>query len=113
MTTATRSTNRAEFLIETLGGGTRLAELLGVNRSQPTRWRKGVEQPSPIHARLMIDLEHVLDRALLLWTPKVALSWLTGTNSYLEGARPIDVLLSRGSSEVLDALDATEAGVLG
>lgn len=110
---ADRAQLRTEFLIEAVGGGAALAALLGVNRSQPTRWRQGAERPSPVSARMMIDLEHVLDRAMLLWAPSIALAWLGGTNAYLDGARPIDVLRTRGVSEVLDALDAAEAGAIG
>jgi uncharacterized protein (DUF2384 family) len=47
---------------------------------------------------------------MLLWAPKTALLWLTGANSFLEGARPIDVLRTRGSSDVINALDSEMAG---
>jgi uncharacterized protein (DUF2384 family) len=93
-----------------LGGGARLAEVLGVSRSQPTRWRKGEESPSPATAREMIDLDHVMARALMLFTQPVAIDWLTSANSYLDDARPIDVLRTRGSTEVIDALDALMTG---
>ncbi|MDN5797837.1 MAG: helix-turn-helix domain-containing protein [Intrasporangium sp.] len=104
---------RTEFLVEALGGITRLAELLDVSKSQPSRWRSGKEQPSPAKARELIDLDHVLARATLIWESEVAIDWLFGSNSYLDGARPIDVLRVRGSSEVLDALDAAAAGAFG
>lgn len=93
-----------------LGGVGKIADLLDVSRSQPTRWRQGVERPSPEMARLVVDLDHVMARAQLVFTPEVARRWLTGANSYLEGARPIDVLRRRGSSEVIDALDAAMQG---
>ncbi|MEJ7648137.1 MAG: antitoxin Xre/MbcA/ParS toxin-binding domain-containing protein [Nakamurella sp.] len=101
---------RTEALANALGGFTRVAELLGVSRSQPTRWKQGSEQPSPESARLLIDLDHVMARAQLVFTPQVARDWLVGANSYLDGARPIDVLQLRGSSEVVDALDAVMQG---
>ncbi|PKQ24902.1 MAG: hypothetical protein CVT65_00850 [Actinobacteria bacterium HGW-Actinobacteria-5] len=101
---------RTGFVIEALGSVTAVAELLEVSKSQPSRWRTGAEQPSPAKARELIDLDHVLARALLLWTPAVAIDWLAGSNAYLDGARPIDVLRIRGAAEVLDALDAAAAG---
>jgi uncharacterized protein (DUF2384 family) len=101
---------RTEFLISAIGSGTALAEVLGVARSQPTRWRQGQESPSPETARELIDLDHVMARALMLFPQPVALDWLTSANSYLDDARPIDVLRTRGSAEVIDALDATMAG---
>lgn len=101
---------RTEFLISAIGSGTALAEVLGVARSQPTRWRQGQESPSPETARQLIDLDHVMARALMLFPQPVALDWLTSANSYLDDARPIDVLRTRGSADVIDALDATMAG---
>ncbi|MDR3201760.1 MAG: MbcA/ParS/Xre antitoxin family protein [Bifidobacteriaceae bacterium] len=101
---------RTEFLCDTLGSGAALAGLLGVSRSQPTRWRQGAEVPSPETGRLLIDLDHVMARATALWAPEVALAWLTGANAFLSGARPIDVLRSAGSRDVVSALDAALAG---
>ncbi|HCB05837.1 MAG TPA: DUF2384 domain-containing protein [Nocardioides sp.] len=99
---------RTEVLIERAGSVTAAAELLGVSKSQPSRWRTGEETPSPEKARALNDLEHVFSRAALIFEPDVIKDWMTGPNSYLQGARPIDVLRRRGVSEVLDALDAAE-----
>jgi len=104
------ASERAQFLIQVFGGAAELSRILGVSRSQPARWSKGQEQPSPDSARELLDLDHVVSRALLLWPARVAVDWLKSNNSYLEGARPVDVLRSRGSSEVIDALDAAAAG---
>lgn len=101
---------RTEFLIETLGSGVALAELLGVNRSQPTQWRKGAESPSPEVGRDLLDLDYVVARASMLWATESVVAWLSGPNAFLEGARPIDVLRVRGSGPVIDALDAELAG---
>lgn len=70
----------------------------------------GKERPGPDAARRLIDLDHVLARALLIWDEGVARDWLESPNGYLGGARPVDVLITRGPSEVLDALDAVQAG---
>lgn len=102
--------SRTEYLIETLGSGQAVADLLGVSRSQPSKWRTGQEKPGPDAAKRLIDLDHVLARALMLWPPDIAVDWLSGTNAFLEGARPIDVLRTRGSRDVIEALDATLAG---
>lgn len=90
-----------------------MADLLAVSKSQPSRWRSGQEQPSPAKARELIDLDHVLARATLIWEPEVAIDWLIGSNAHLDGARPIDILRVRGSAEVLGALDAAAAGAYG
>lgn len=101
---------RANFLIETLGGASALAELLDVSRSQPGRWKTGAESPSPEMSSVLIDLDYVMAKASLIWEPAVARQWLLGTEPFLEGARPIDVLRTRGSSEVIDALESVLAG---
>ena len=101
---------RATFLIQALGSQSRLAELLEVSRSQPGKWSKGEESPSPAHARELIDLDHVVARVVSWLGPDTTMSWLNGSNAFLDGARPIDVLRERGSSEVVDALDAEMSG---
>lgn len=100
---------RTEFLAAIVGSAG-LARMLGVSRSQPTRWRSGAEQPGPDAARGLVDLDHVMTRALMLWPARVATDWLTSANAHLDGARPLDVLKVRGSAEVIDALDAATAG---
>lgn len=101
---------RTQFLVDTLGGESHLAEALGVEPGDPRRWQDGTENPSPEVARLVVDLDHVVARAVQLWSPEVALTWLRSSNPYLGGATPGDVLRSRGSSEVLEALDAALSG---
>jgi len=103
-------TTRIEMAIASLGGGTALAELLKVSRSQPSQWRNGKETPTSDMQRRIIDLDHVVARAQLVWEPEIALDWLHSPNSYLDGAVPLDVLELRGPAEVLDALDAVLSG---
>ena len=68
--------------------------------------------PSPAQLKRLVDLDHVMARASLIFAPEVALGWLFGHNSYLEGA-PIDILQLRGVQDVLDALDADEQHAYG
>jgi hypothetical protein len=103
------SAARVRYLADIFGGA-QLAELVGVNRSQPSRWITGAERPGPVAAPILIDLEHVLARARLVWGETAAATWLESANSYLNGARPIDVLQLSGPSPVLEALDAETWG---
>lgn len=48
----------------------------------------------------------VLRRLADAWAPEAAELWLIGHNSYLEGARPCDVL-KHDPAAVLQALEAT------
>lgn len=105
-----RSAERAQFLVDTVGGVNKLARTLGVSPSQPSRWKSGQEVPSPEVAARLLDLDHVLALAIQAWHPAVVMDWMTAANGFLEGARPIDVLMQRGSAEVIDALKATLSG---
>jgi uncharacterized protein (DUF2384 family) len=91
-------------------GGAQLAAVVGMNRSQPSRWMKGEERPGPIAAPILIDLEHVIARARLVWSAAAAATWLVSANSCLDNARPIDVLQINGPAPVLEALDAETWG---
>jgi uncharacterized protein (DUF2384 family) len=84
----------------------RLAELVGVSPSQPSRWASGKERPGPAAAPTLVDLDHIYARARLVWGPETARIWIDSANVYLGGARPIDVLRTDGPARVLEALDA-------
>lgn len=101
---------RTRYVVDALGSGARLAEYLGVNRSQPAQWSKGSESPSPDTGRALLDLDYVIARASMLWSRKVVNDWLTGNNAFLDGARPIDVVRQKGASAVIPALDAEMSG---
>jgi hypothetical protein len=107
---STRIADRAESVIDAVGGVRALAELMDVSPSQPTRWRRGQEQPSPKNSRELVDLDYVFARAALIWEPRVIADWLTGSNAFLDGASPIDVLRTRGPVDVIAALDAEASG---
>jgi len=101
---------RAATVAAALGSKSMLASFLSVSASQPTQWIKGVETPNPENARTIVDIDHVIARAGLLWTPSVVSAWLVGSNAFLGGARPIDVVKTRGAEPVIDALDQELAG---
>ncbi|MDX6719105.1 MAG: hypothetical protein QOJ63_1359 [Solirubrobacteraceae bacterium] len=107
---AWRPAERTQFLVDTVGGVNKLAKTLGVSPSQPSRWKSGQEVPSPEMAAKLLDLDHVVALAVQAWHPAIVIDWMTTADAFLEGARPIDVLLQRGSAEVIDALKATLSG---
>jgi hypothetical protein len=100
---------RAARLVGVLGNKG-VAQLLNVSESQPSRWKSGEEVPNSRSAPLLVDLDHVVGRLLLIWDSSVILDWLTGPNGFLEGARPIDVIATRGTTEVVEAVEAEAAG---
>jgi hypothetical protein len=102
---------RLDYLAASLGSN-RVAELLGVSKSQPSRWRARKDGISADNRRRLLDLDYVVARLDLLYPPEQAGIWLTSHNSVL-GARPIDVLKLRGAGPVVAAIDAEEQGATG
>ncbi|MFD4366191.1 antitoxin Xre/MbcA/ParS toxin-binding domain-containing protein [Rhodococcus sp. NPDC058521] len=100
---------RVRYLVDEFSR-TGLAALIGVNRSQTSRWASGEETPGVKAAPILIDLEHVLARARLVWGAEAAREWIESPNVFLEGARPIDVLQIDGPARVLESLDAETWG---
>ena len=101
---------KTTYVIERVGGPTATARLIGVAKSQPSRWVTGQEAPSPRSRKRILDLDYVLSRLEDLYEPEVAARWLDSPNSFLDGARPVDVLLREGPAPVIEAVDATIAG---
>lgn len=101
---------RLERLIDELGNN-QLASLMGVSRSQPSRWRSGAEGMGPENRRRLIDLDYAFGRLEQLFTPRQAGIWLSSENAHL-GARPIDVLRIRGVTPVIAAIDAEAEGAI-
>lgn len=99
---------RLERLIGELGNN-RVAKLLSVSVSQPSRWRSGKEGIGPENQRKLIDLDYVFGRLEQLFTARQAEIWLTSYNAHL-GARPVDVLRIRGAAPVIEAVDAEAQG---
>ena len=85
--------------------GTRpLAILLGVGPSTISKWKRRRHAVSAEYARRVIDLHDVLVRALQVMQPVVVMDWLVGHEPFLDDARPIDVLVSRGAAPLIEAL---------
>jgi len=102
---------RARFVTEVAGGTRRAAALLDVAASQPSRWATGESVPGPVQARMLVDIDHVLAHALLVWADAgVARDWLTTANAHLDGLAPVDWIRRNGTSEVVEALRAEQAG---
>lgn len=99
------SAQRVRYLTEVFSL-TQLAKLIGVSASQTSRWASGEERPGPAAAPVLIDLEHVLARARLVWGGDSARIWMESANAFLNAARPLDVVRTDGPARVLEALDA-------
>jgi transcriptional regulator with XRE-family HTH domain len=83
----------------------RLADLLGVSRSQVTRWLRGAGI-DPVNAEKVDLLELVWSSVLRLYEREAALSWLFGVNPLLGDRRPIDLIRLGRAEELMRAIRA-------
>jgi hypothetical protein len=87
-------------------GNNAVADLLGVSRSQPSRWSRGEEGVSPANEAAILDLDYVLSQLLRAMAPSLAGVWLVSPNAHLNGARPVDAFRVAGQRPVSDAINA-------
>lgn len=83
----------------------RVADMLGVSRSQVTRWLRGAGI-DPVNAEKVDLLEMVWAGLLRLYAPDAALSWLFGVNPHLADRRPIDLIRAGRAEELMRAIRA-------
>lgn len=82
-----------------------LADMLGVSRSQVTRWLRGAGI-DPLNAEKVDLLELVWSNLLRLYEREAALSWLFGVNPLLGDRRPIDLIRLGRTEELMRAIRA-------
>ena len=82
--------------------------MLGVNRSQVTRWLQGAGI-DPINAEKIDLLEMVWSNLLRIYSSDAALSWLFGVNPRLGDRRPIDLIRAGRAEELMRAIRAERA----
>jgi transcriptional regulator with XRE-family HTH domain len=85
-----------------------LAALLGVSRSQITRWLRG-SGIDPLNAEKVDLLELVWSNLLRLYPPDAARAWLFGLNPQLGDRRPIDLIRMGKTEELMRAIRAERA----
>ena len=82
-----------------------LADMLGVSRSQVTRWLRGAGI-DPLNAEKVDLLELVWSNLLRLYEREAALAWLFGLNPVLGDRRPIDLIRLGRTEELMRAIRA-------
>jgi uncharacterized protein (DUF2384 family) len=85
-----------------------LADLLGVSRSQITRWLRGAGI-DPLNAEKVDLLELVWSSLLRVYQPEAARAWLFGLNPHLGDRRPIDLVRAGKTEELMRAIRAERA----
>lgn len=91
------------FLSSRLGGQSRVAALLDVDRSSVTRWME--KEPQPRRLAEICGLTFIVQRLLEVHSPEVALAWLNGVNAHLGSQKPVDLIRHGRYSEVLAAIE--------
>ncbi len=85
-----------------------LTDMLGVSRSQVTRWLRGAGI-DPQNAERVDLLELVWSSLLRLYEREAALSWLFGVNPSLGDRRPIDLVRAGRTEELMRAIRSERA----
>lgn len=83
----------------------KLADMLGVSRSQVTRWLRGAGI-DPLNAEKVDLLELVWSNLLRIYEREAALAWLFGVNPLLGDRRPIDLIRLGRAEELMKAIRA-------
>jgi uncharacterized protein (DUF2384 family) len=96
---------KVEALRHDFRSAARLADMLGVSRSQVTRWLRGAGI-DPLNAEKVDLLELVWSSVLRLYEREAALQWLFGINPRLGDRRPIDLIRAGRAEELMRAIRA-------
>ena len=96
---------KVEALRADFRSAARLANMLGVSRSQVTRWLHGAGM-DPLNAEKVDLLELVWSAALRLYDRDAALAWLFGINPRLGERRPIDLIRAGRAEELMRVIRA-------
>ena len=97
--------HKIEVLRHDFRSAAKLADLLGVNRSQVTRWLRGAGI-DPLNAEKIDLLEMVWSGLLRVYERESALSWLFGVNPLLGDRRPIDLIRMGRTEDLMRAIRA-------
>jgi uncharacterized protein (DUF2384 family) len=97
--------HKIEALRTDFRSAAQLADLLGVSRSQVTRWLRG-SGIDPLNAERVDLLELVWSNLLRLYEREAALAWLFGVNPLLGDRRPIDLVRMGRTEELMRAIRA-------
>ena len=102
------SAQKIEALRADFRSAAQLADMLGVSRSQITRWLRGAGM-DPLNAEKVDLLELVWSNLLRLYEREAALAWIFGLNPLLGDRRPIDLIRLGRTEELMRAIRAERA----
>jgi uncharacterized protein (DUF2384 family) len=88
-----------------------VAEVLGIRPETVSRWNQGKAFPQPDAERALLDLEYVVDRLADIYQPEEARMWLLSRQKLLKDARPVDLITTGRTDEVLQMIQQLLEGV--
>jgi uncharacterized protein (DUF2384 family) len=103
-----QSARKVEALRADFRSAAQVADMLGVNRAQITRWLRGAGI-DPLNAERIDLLELVWSSLLRIYDREAAVSWLFGINPRLGDRRPIDLIRAGRAEELMRAIRAERA----
>jgi transcriptional regulator with XRE-family HTH domain len=107
------SVERTRFHLDTIREALRsdraIAELLGVNPSQVSRWRKG-QAPDPDTADLLAGVSLVVEMLSRMLHNDAVEDWLRGMNAHLQHRSPAYMLRMGRVTDVIGAIESMKAG---
>lgn len=106
----TKRVAHLDLLQSVLGSDHASAGLLGVSRSQVSRWRRG-QVPDLLNADRLGGLALLVEMAAAWFEPELVGEWLESANAHLAGRTPAFMLRSDRIADVIGALEAEKRGV--
>ena len=101
--------DRLDNITRVLGSDAAVADVLGVSRAQPRRWREG-QVPDLDNRDRIIGLDAVIALLSGFLAESSIPKWLNGVNAHLGDRRPISVLREGRVSDVIAAIEAQKTG---
>lgn len=88
---------------------TDLANITNVSKATVSRWRNGRKIPHPSTQLVISDLIYTVNRLSEYYTTQEIRTWLYARHPQLNGSRPIDLISTNRTQEVLVVLDRLDA----
>ena len=88
-----------------------VAKVLQIRPETVSRWNLGKAFPRPEAARILLDLEYVVERLADLYEPDEARLWLFSRQKLLNGKIPAELIQQGHTDEVIKLIRQIEEGV--
>lgn len=90
--------------------GKDIANIVAVSPATVSRWSSGKATPDLKTQTVIAELRYVVDRLADFYAPEETRLWLHASHPMLAGARPIDLINTGRTAEVLAVIEALDSG---